>query len=103
LICRANGTVHLEKECRHEWTSNYGLIHLYYTLTFSKKNSELSIKYNTRVWNQQCAECRCFGDKSVKLAKLDKIARFFGRRLLEKADVIPAPVYDAIDEDERQR
>jgi hypothetical protein len=79
------------------------LIHLYYKQTFSKNNSVLTIVYNTRVWNQQCEKCLCFGDKSIKLAKLDGIAKFFGRRLLEKADLIPAKEYDDINEYDRQR
>ncbi len=36
LICKKNGTVHVEKECSNEWTSNYSLIHLYFTLNFNK-------------------------------------------------------------------
>ena len=79
------------------------MIHLYYKQTFSKNNSVLTIVYNTRVWNQQCEKCFCFGDKFIKLAKLDGIAKNFGKRLLEKAGVIPAPEYDDINEDERQR
>jgi hypothetical protein len=63
----------------------------------------LTIFYNTRVWNQQCEKCLCFGDKSVTSARLDGIAKIFGKRLLEKAGVIPAPEYDDINEDERQR
>ena len=79
------------------------MIHLYYKLTFSKNNSVLTIVYNTRVWNQQCKKCLCFGDKFVTSARLDGIAKFFGKRLLEKAELIPAPEYDDINEDERQR
>ena len=76
------------------------MIHLYYKLNFSKNNSVLTIVYNTRVWSQQCRKCLCFGDKSITLANLDKIAKFFGKRLLEKASVIiPNPEYDDSNED----
>ncbi len=90
LICRENG-INLDKDCINFWTSDFSLIHLYYTSKYNSGKTELTIEYNTRVWNQQCEKCKCFGDKSAKKDKLDGIAEFFGKRILEEERLIARP------------